>query len=97
MPFLKKWTGSGIHPQSGDGVTVKQVGRAFGPSQRLTVNFADLDASTLNIVMGQSGNPLSEYYRDQWAYWYEGRTFPLPFSDNAVRAAAAHTLTLSPQ
>jgi len=97
MPFLKKWTGTGIHPQSGDGVTVKQVERSFGPSQRLTVNFADLDASTLNIVMGQSGNPLSEYYRDQWAYWYEGRTFPLPFSDSAVRAAATHTLTLTPQ
>ncbi len=97
MPFLKKWTGSGIHPQSGDGVTVKQVGRAFGPSERMTVNFADIDASTLNIVMGQSGNPLSPYYRDQWAYWYGGRTFALSFSDNAVRAAATHTLTLLPQ
>ena len=66
-------------------------------SARIPEVRADLDASTLNIVMGQSGNPLSEYYRDQWAYWYEGRTFPLPFSDSAVRAAAAHTLTLNPQ
>ena len=97
MPFLKDWTGSGVHPQSGDGTTVKQVGRTFGPSERLTVNFADLDRSTLNIVMGESGNPLSPYYRDQWTYWYEGKTFPLAFSDSAVRAATAHTLTLTPQ
>ncbi|MEO6829188.1 MAG: penicillin acylase family protein, partial [Acidobacteriaceae bacterium] len=96
VPWLRSWTGTGIHPQSGDGTTVKQVARTFGPSERLTVDFSNLDHSTLNLVIGQSGDPLSPYYMDHWPYWYMGTTFPLPFSDAAVRAATAHTLTLAP-
>lgn len=69
---------------------------AVGPSERLTVDFSNLDQSTLNLVIGQSGDPLSPYYIDHWPYWYRGTTFRLPFSDAAVSAAAAHTLTLVP-
>jgi penicillin amidase len=46
--------------------------------------------------MGESGDPLSPYYRDQWTYWYNGTTFALPFTDAAVAAATAHTLRLQP-
>lgn len=97
VPWLRKLTGTGVQPQSGDGTTVKQVGRSFGPSERLTVDFSNLDSSTLNIVIGQSGDPFSPYYKDQWPYWYGGTTFSLPFSANAVQASTAHTLTLVPQ
>lgn len=97
IPWLRRWTGTGVRPQTGDGTTVKQVGRSFGPSERLTVDFSNLDRSTLNLVIGQSGDPLSPYYMDHWPYWYRGTTFQLPFSDAAVRAATAHTLTLVPQ
>lgn len=90
-------TGTGIEEQSGDTSTVKQVGRKFGPSERLTVDFGDLDNSTLNVVLGQSANPASEWFMDQWAAWYHGTTFAMPFSDAAVRAATRHTLTLVPQ
>ncbi len=96
IPWLRGWTGTGVNPQSGDGTTVKQVSRSFGPSERLTVDFSNLDHSTLNILTGQSGDPLSPYYMDQWRYWYSGTTFALPFSDAAVRDATAHTLTLIP-
>lgn len=96
LPFFKSWTGTGVQPQSGDGTTVKQVGRTFGPSERLTADFSNFDNSTLNIVMGESGDPMSAWYRDQWPYWYDGTTFTLPFSDSAVHAAAQHTLTLLP-
>jgi len=96
IPWLRDWTGTGVHPQSGDGTTVKQVSRSFGPSERLTVDFSDLDHSTLNVLTGEAGDPLSPYYMDQWPYWYRGTTFQLPFSDAAVRAATAHTLTLVP-
>jgi len=95
-PWLRSWTGTGMHPQSGDGTTVKQVSRTFGPSERLTVDFSNLDRSTLNLVIGQSGDPLSPYYKDQWPYWYAGTTFALPFNDAAVQSATAHTLTLVP-
>ena len=96
VPFLNRFTGLGTVPQSGSGQTVKQVGRRFGPSERLTVDFASFDASTLNIVNGQSGNFLSPHYNDQWPLWYEARTKSLPFTMEAVAKAQAHKLVLQP-
>jgi penicillin amidase len=96
LPYFKKWTGTGAQPQSGDTSTVKQVSRTFGPSQRFTMDWSNIDGSTENIVMGQSGDPLSPYYRDQWTYWYDGTTFPLPFTDAAISATTSHTLRLLP-
>ncbi len=88
-------TGTGIQPQSGDDTTIKQVGRSFGPSERFTADLANLDASTLNLVLGQSGDPASPWFMDQWSAWYHGTTFPLPFTKAAVDAATTHTLTLT--
>jgi penicillin amidase len=96
LPWFKKWTGTGAQPQSGDTSTVKQVNRTFGPSQRFTMDWSNMDNSTENIVMGQSGDPLSPYYRDQWTYWYDGTTFALPFTDAAIAASTSHTLRLTP-
>lgn len=90
-------TGTGPHPQSGDHTTVKQVDRTFGPSERFTADLANLDQSTLNIVVGQSGNPMSPWFRDQFSAWYRGTTYNLAFSDEAVKSAASHTLTLTPR
>jgi penicillin amidase len=88
-------TGTGVKPQSGDGSTVKQVGRTFGPSERFTADLSDLDHSTLNLVLGESGNPASVWFLDQWAAWYDGTTLPMPFSTAATNAATKHTLTLN--
>jgi penicillin amidase len=96
LPGLRAATGSGTHPLSGDATTVKQVGRSFGPSQRFTMDWSDVDGATENLVMGESGNPLSPYYRDQWELWYAGRTFPLPYSRQAVAGATRHRLVLVP-
>lgn len=96
VPILRYFSGTGRHPQSGSGSTVKQVGESFGPSERMTVDFASLDRSTLNIVAGQSGHLLSPHYKDQFAAWYAGTTFSLPFTESAVNAAAEHRLTLEP-
>ncbi len=86
-------TGTGILPQSGDGTTVKQVGRSFGPSERMTVDMGNLDRTTLNIVLGQSGNPVSPWYMDQFAAWYRGTTFLMPFG----QVSGTHRLTLRPE
>jgi penicillin amidase len=96
MPIVKDWTGTGEQPLSGDTVTIKQVGRAFGPSQRFTMDWSAPDASTENIVLGESANPLSPWYRDQWGAYYNGATFALPFTDGAVAAQTTHTLQLVP-
>jgi penicillin G amidase len=96
IPILSHFSGTGRHPQSGSGTTVKQIGFDLGPSERLTVDFANLDNSTLNIVIGESGHLLSPHYKDQFQAWYEGSTYKLPFSTMAVEAAAKHKLTLQP-
>ncbi|MGH9560676.1 MAG: penicillin acylase family protein, partial [Terracidiphilus sp.] len=56
LPFLSRVAGTGPQPQSGDGTTVKQVGRTLGPSQRFTMDWSNIDGSTENIVLGESGN-----------------------------------------
>jgi penicillin G amidase len=89
--------GPGTRPQSGGGYTVKQVGRGFGPSERMTVDFANLDASSFNIVLGESGQPFSPYYMDQWDAWYNNKTFTLAFSDAAVESSKTHELKLEPR
>ncbi len=95
--FIGRPTGTGPQPQSGDHTTVKQVGRNFGASERFTADLSDLDHSTLNLVLGQSGNPASPRFMDQWPVWYHGTTLPMPFSNSAVDAATTHTLTLRPR
>lgn len=97
IPLLSHFTGTGSHLQSGSGSTVKQVGSDFGPSERLTVDFSNMDQSTLNIVIGQSGHLFSPHYKDQFQAWYEGSTYLLPFSDSAVSGDAEHRLILQPQ
>jgi penicillin amidase len=97
VPWLKRWAGSERRPQSGSGDTVKQVGRGFGPSERLTVDLANFDSTTLNIVNGQSGNLFSPYFKDQWEAWYTGATFALAYTAERVEHSAAHRLLLEPQ
>jgi penicillin amidase len=96
IPFIGRWTAPGIKEQSGSAYTVKAVTAHHGPSERFTANLADLDQSTLNTVTGQGGNFLSPYYMDQWKAWYEGSTFTLPFTSQAVQATGAHRLVLEP-
>ena len=96
IPGLERWTAPGIKEQSGSGYTVKAVTRHHGPSERFTANLADLDQSTLNTVTGQDGNFLSPYYMDQWKAWYEGSTYALPFTQQAVEASRVHRLVLQP-
>ena len=96
LPLIGRVAGTGEQPLSGDTTTVKQVGRAFGPSQRFTMDWSNIDGSTENIVLGESGNPYSPYFRDQWNDWYNGTTFALPFTPAAVAAQTRHMLRLLP-
>jgi penicillin amidase len=90
-------SGPGMLPQSGGGYTVKQVGRGFGPSERMTVDFSNLDESTFNIVLGESGQPFSPHYLDHWDAWYNNKTFTLAFTDAGVQSTRAHELRLEPK
>jgi penicillin G amidase len=97
LPLVGRLTGPGFHPLSGSGFTVKAVARGFGPSERITWNFANFDESTLNLVTGESGIFLSPYYMDQWKAWYGGSTFAFAYSKDAVDKQRAHEMTLVPR
>jgi penicillin amidase len=86
-------TGSGGQSAGGGGNTVKQMGPHFGPSERFTADLANPEATQANITTGESGNPASPWYLDQFVPWLRGTTFDLPLE----HPAAAHTLRLLPQ
>jgi penicillin amidase len=94
--MLGMTTGIGNKPQSGDATTVKQVGHTFGPSERFTAELANPDGDTLNLTTGESGDPASAWYLDQFPAWYHVTTFAFPFTAPAVAQATTHTLTLTP-
>jgi penicillin amidase len=87
--------GSGLVDATGwdaaDGYAVDTV-----PSMRMVVDLADLDRSTWVNLTGESGHVYSKHYDDQTDAWADGRTYPWPFSTNAVNQAAANKLTLQP-
>jgi len=96
IPLLGRWTGPGQQRQSGSEFTVNALSRNHGPSERITVDLANLDQSTLNLVTGEAGNLFSPYFMDQWKAWYMGITFPWPFSPAAIQKERAHQLLLEP-
>jgi acyl-homoserine lactone acylase PvdQ len=85
-------TGSGFHPTGGDGTTIKAAGLHFGPSERFTADLANPDNTHANITTGESGNPASPWFLDQFLPWLNGTTFLLPLS----HPTTTHTLTLTP-
>ena len=86
-------TGTGNHPNSGDGTTVKAAGPHAGPSERFTADLSDPSETFANITTGESGNPASHWFLDQFPIWLKGTTLALPLNN----PSAAHTLTLIPQ
>jgi penicillin amidase len=96
LPLVGRVAGTGPQPLSGDTTTVKQADGIHGPSQRFTIDWSNIDGSTENIVLGESSDPYSAYFRDQWNDWYGGTTFALPFTPAAVAAQTRHTLRLLP-
>ncbi len=85
-------TGTGNHPNSGDVTTIKAAGPHFGPSERFTADLSNPDATYANITTGESGNPASHWFLDQFRPWLKGTTLPLPLN----HPYAVHTLTLVP-
>jgi penicillin G amidase len=80
-------------PMSGAGSTVKQTTRALAPSMRMTADLGDWEKSLLNIQTGQSGQVLSRYYKDEWNYYYYGRSYPMQFN----KVDAKSTMTFTPR
>jgi penicillin amidase len=63
---------------------------AFGQSERLVVSPGREEEGLFHMPGGQSGHPLSPYYRAGHAAWVEGQPTPL------LPGKTEHTLTLTP-
>ena len=96
LPFLARFLDIGPYPQAGTANTVKATTAAHGPSMRMDVDFSDFDRSVQNLTLGESGNFLSPFYKDQFDAWYHGSSFPMLFTRQAVEQGAVHRLALEP-
>lgn len=79
LPVIGKYFNIGPVPMSGSATTVKQNVRHLGPSMRMVVDLGELDRSLQNITIGESGQPLSLHYKDQWNAYYGGTSFPMQY------------------
>ena len=70
--------------------------RMVGSSFRAVFDLADWDRSVATQAPGQSGSPSSSHFSDLAQSWAAGEYFPLAFTEAAVKAHAATTLTLDP-
>ena len=85
----------------GDGNSVNATsGAAFqqtnGASYRQILDLSDWDRSVMTNVPGESGDPESPHYSDLLDDWASGRYHPMPFTRQAVEAAAAERIWLMP-
>jgi len=94
--LLKTFLSITDKPQSGTAYSPRAATKHHGPAMRFVANLGNWDESIMLIAGGQSGQPGSAHYTDQFPYWYEGRPIYQPFSDVAEAGARKHTLTLKP-
>ncbi len=97
FPLLGRLLDVGPFPQAGTATTVKATTTRHGPSMRMVVDLSTFEHSVQNITLGESGQVFSPYYQDQFDAWYNGRSFPMSFSDAAVEQATVHKLVLEPE
>lgn len=77
LPWLGRWLNMPDQPLPGDTHMPRVQSGSHGASQRLVVSPAREEASLLHMPGGQSGHPLSPFYRAGHDDWVEGRPTPL--------------------
>jgi penicillin amidase len=90
VPALARFLDMPSVPLPGDWSTPRAQGTGFGASERFAVSPGREEEGYLQMPGGQSGHPLSPFYRAGHEDWVEGR--PAPFLPGTV----AHVLKLVP-
>jgi penicillin amidase len=90
MPMLSRFLDMPADPLSGDVDMPKAQGPTFGASERFSVSPGDEANSVMHMPTGQSGHPLSDFYRDGHEDWVKGRASPF------LPGEAAYRLVLQP-
>ncbi len=68
-----------------------------GASMRLIVDFSDLDATSIVLPAGNSGNPMSNHFFDFYEMWKTNERWTVPISDEKIRNKSISKLTLKPK
>ena len=93
-------------PCAGDTNTVFQTGadpRDAGghplvcPSMRMVLDVGNWDENRFALPGGQSGNPLSPHYDDQFNLWARGEGITIPWTPDGVEKVAVSILSLLPE
>jgi penicillin amidase len=79
LPLVNRFFDIGPVSMSGCGTCVKQTTTSLGPSERMVVDFGNLDSSVQNLTVGESGHVASSHYKDEWPAYYTGQSFPMEF------------------
>ena len=90
VPFLARWLDMPQDLLPGDSNMPRVQGTGFGASQRFAVAPGDEKNGYLHMPAGQSGHPLSDFYRRGHDDWVAGR------ATSFLPGDAVHTLTLTP-
>jgi penicillin amidase len=90
LPYLARFFDMPSLELPGDHDMPRVQDGAFGASERFAVSPGHESQGYLHIAGGQSGHPLSPYYRAGFDAWARGE--PLPFLPGSVQ----HRLTLQP-
>jgi penicillin amidase len=90
VPMLAGWLDMPREPLNGDVDLPKAQGPRFGASERFSVSPGDEANGLMHMPTGQSGHPLSPFYRAGHEDWVHGR--PSPFLPGPAR----HALNLEP-
>jgi penicillin amidase len=90
IPLLGDYLDMPAEPMNGDSNMPKAQSPSFGASERFSVAPGDEANGLFQMPTGQSGHPLSPFYRHGHSSWVNGS--PSPYLPGEVQ----HTLTLSP-
>ena len=66
-----------------------------GPSTRRVIDFSDVEGSMSILPTGQSGNPLSEHYKDQAQKYVDGEFVPMLLNTDSIKKSE-HKLVFKP-
>jgi penicillin amidase len=91
------WGGDAKTPGQAAAPLLDPLGNpAFVATLRLVIDVGAWHNSRFILAGGQSGNPLSPHYADQFLLWQRGEGIPIAWTDEEVRQATRQTLELLP-
>ncbi|MBX7109861.1 MAG: penicillin acylase family protein [Chitinophagales bacterium] len=89
----------GMEVINNTGFDLKRSGKfesTYGPAMRILIDFNDVDHSLSVIPSGQSGNPVSPHYGDQFGLYNTGKYRPQMMNAKEIEATKKGELMLIP-